>query len=90
MRIDDELLADAKAFAAQHHRSLNSVIEEALRDLLEQPRMADLPPPVFTTYGGDGGAEGSDVGELDAAGLKEVLHGEEDVRYREAGRNATR
>ena len=34
VRIDDQLLADAKAYAAQRHRSLNSVIEDALRDLL--------------------------------------------------------
>jgi hypothetical protein len=86
VRIDDALLADAKAYAAQHHRSLNSVIEEALRDLLEQPGMADLPPAAFTTYGG--GAGGPDVGELNAAELKELMYAEEDERYREGRWNA--
>jgi hypothetical protein len=81
VRIEDELLADAKALAAQQHRSLNSIFEEALRELLGHPRMIDLPPAAFTTY--DGGTGGPDVGELDASGLKEVMYGEEDARYRE-------
>jgi hypothetical protein len=87
VRIDDQLLADAKAFAAQHHRSLNSLIEEALRDLLAQPPTADLPPAAFTTYGGD--TADPDVGELDAAEIKELMYGEEDARYREEHRRAT-
>lgn len=86
MRIDDELLADAKALAAQQHRSLNSIFEQALREMLGHPRGIDLPPAAFTTYGG--GAGGPDVGELDAAGLKEVMYGDEGARYREGRGNA--
>jgi hypothetical protein len=86
VRIDDQLLADAKALAAQQHRSLNSIFEEALRELLGHPRMIDLPPAAFTTYGG--GSSGPDVGELDAADLKEVLYRDEVARYREGRENA--
>ena len=86
MRIDDELLADAKALAAQQHRSLNAIFEQALRELLGHPRGIDLPPATFTTYGG--GAAGPDVGELDAAELKEFMYGEEGARYREERGNA--
>jgi hypothetical protein len=83
VRIDDQLLADAKTFAAQHHRSLNSVIEEALRRLLDQPTMADLPPAAFTTYGGRSGPDDREVGRMDAAELKDFMYAEEDARYRE-------
>jgi hypothetical protein len=33
-RIDEEILAEAKALAARQHRSLNSVMEEALRRMI--------------------------------------------------------
>ena len=33
-RIDEEILAEAKALAARQHRSLNPVMEEALRRVL--------------------------------------------------------
>ncbi len=45
-RIDEEILAEAKALAARQHRSLNSVMEEALRRMIrtteeiqERPRV---------------------------------------------------
>src|SRR5580658_4954033 len=37
-RIDEEILAEAKALAARQHRSLNSVMEEALRRWLAVAR----------------------------------------------------
>ncbi|MDA0634911.1 hypothetical protein OUY22_15920 [Nonomuraea sp. MCN248] len=40
MRIDETLLNEAKAYAARNGRSLNSVMEDALRHLLN--RSADL------------------------------------------------
>ena len=33
-RIDEEILAEAKALAARQHRTLNSVMEEALRRMI--------------------------------------------------------
>ncbi|PZG32526.1 hypothetical protein C1I98_29265 [Spongiactinospora gelatinilytica] len=35
-RLDDSLLEEAKAYAAEHGRSLNSVMEDALRQLLNR------------------------------------------------------
>ena len=35
-RLDQELLAEAKALAARQHRTLNSVMEEALRRMVAQ------------------------------------------------------
>jgi hypothetical protein len=44
-RIDEEILAEAKALAARQHRSLNSVMEEALRRMLKAAQeMQDRPP----------------------------------------------
>lgn len=49
IRIDDELLAQAKAFAARQHRTLNSVVEDALREILlrhetaKERRRVELP-----------------------------------------------
>ncbi|MGI5273754.1 hypothetical protein ACQEUU_31760 [Nonomuraea sp. CA-218870] len=40
MRIDETLLNEAKAYAARNGRSLNSVMEDALRHLLN--RSADM------------------------------------------------
>lgn len=34
IRLDEHLLAEAKAYAARHNASLNSVMEEALRRML--------------------------------------------------------
>lgn len=38
IRLDDDLLSQAKVFAAAQHRSLTSVIEDALRELLQRQR----------------------------------------------------
>ncbi len=50
IRLSDELLRSAKRLAAETHRTLTAVIEDALRELLH--RRAQLPPtpadlPVF-------------------------------------------
>jgi hypothetical protein len=55
-RIDEEILAEAKALAARQHRSLNSVMEEALRRLLATTQdRANRPPVELTTFGTPGG-----------------------------------
>jgi hypothetical protein len=44
VRIEEALLNEAKAYAAQNGRSLNSVMEDALRQLLNRStRQADRP-----------------------------------------------
>jgi hypothetical protein len=81
VRIDDQLLADAKAFAAQQHRSLNSVIEDALRRLLRGTEAHEPEPVTFPAYGGSGPAR-PDLDLNDPKVLKELMYAEEDEFYR--------
>jgi Ribbon-helix-helix protein, copG family len=54
-RIDEEILAEAKAVAARQHRSLNSVMEEALRRWLAVAQeLATRPPVELPTWGNPG------------------------------------
>ncbi|MEU4577073.1 hypothetical protein [Nonomuraea sp. NPDC023979] len=46
MRIDETLLNEAKAYAARNGRSLNSVMEDALRQLLNRSAEAAGRPAV--------------------------------------------
>ncbi len=56
LNIDEHLLAEAKVIAARQHRTIGSVVEEALRRMLEEP--ADIEPrapfalPKFQYEGG--------------------------------------
>ncbi|MEW5850611.1 MAG: type II toxin-antitoxin system VapB family antitoxin [Myxococcota bacterium] len=72
IRIDDKLLAAAKALAAKSHRSLTQVIEDALRELLaRRAAQRHAPPcdlPVFT---GNGLRPGVDLD--DSANLLELM-----------------
>ncbi|MGH3715696.1 MAG: DUF6364 family protein [Micromonosporaceae bacterium] len=36
LSVDDELLSRAKAYAASHHRTLTSVVEEGIRNVLDR------------------------------------------------------
>jgi hypothetical protein len=51
--IDDELLAEAKAAAAKSGRTLNAVVEDALREALarRQEQRPTLPIPTFPGRG---------------------------------------
>ncbi len=52
-RVDEDLLAEVKAFAARRHRTLNSVMEDALRQMLAIARQVeDRPPPDLITWDG--------------------------------------
>jgi hypothetical protein len=73
IRLDEELLAEAKAYAARHHRTLTSLIEEALRQRLAEldkyrahPRKS-LP----TSTAGGGTRPGVDLD--DTAALLDVM-----------------
>lgn len=46
IKIDDALLAEAKARAAQSGRTLNAVVEDALRESLARRRRSERPGPV--------------------------------------------
>jgi Arc/MetJ family transcription regulator len=77
-RLDEELLAEAKALAARQHRSLNSVMEDALRRMLATAReLKDRPPAKLTTSGVSGQRPLIDTSP---AGLKKFLE-DEDIEH---------
>ncbi len=56
VRIDEALLNEAKAFAARNGRTLNSVMEEALRQLMNRSeRIAERPRVELPAFGGEPG-----------------------------------
>jgi hypothetical protein len=74
IRIDDKLLAEAKARAATSGRTLNAVVEDALREVLARrpskggDRRVDLP-----TFGGGRLLPGVDLD--DSAALLALMEG---------------
>lgn len=79
IRVNDELLAEVKSVAARSHRSLNSVIEDALREMLSRHQAAESRPPVaLPTYGGGGTMPGVDP--EDWGTVKRVLE-DEDIEH---------
>lgn len=79
MRIDDQLLADAKAFAARHGRSLNSVVEDALRQLLNRTAgQAGRERVELPVYGDEGG---SPLIDMSPEGIKSLLEDEDLEHY---------
>ncbi|MEV5706246.1 DUF6364 family protein [Actinoallomurus sp. NPDC052274] len=85
VRIDDQLLADAKAFAAQHGRSLNSVVEDALRQMLNRTEAAGARPRVELPVCGEEG--GRPLVDVSPEGLKRLLLDEDIERYRKVERD---
>jgi hypothetical protein len=78
VRIDDELLAELKALAARQHRTLNSVMEEALRRMITASREVESRPHVdLPTYGNPGDKPLIDTSP---AGLKKFLE-DEDIAH---------
>jgi hypothetical protein len=75
VRLDDELLKEAKRFAAEHGRTVTSLIEDGLREVLSQrSRMAAAGPVRLHTVAGSGLQDGVDLD--DSAAL--LAHLEED------------
>ena len=74
-RLDEELLAEAKAQAARQHRSLNSVMEEALRRWLAVAQeLATRSPVELPTWGTPGAPHPS------WAAIQEILQ-QEDIEH---------
>ena len=76
IRLDDALLRDAKAHAAQTGRTLTAVIEDALREALARRKVsantrAEL--PVFRPVGRRGLQPGVDLS--DSAALLDLMEG---------------
>ncbi|HYU48545.1 MAG TPA: ribbon-helix-helix domain-containing protein [Candidatus Limnocylindria bacterium] len=72
MSLDNDLLRQAKQMAAATGRTLNAVIEDALRQALARSGESGERPPVeITTFRGNGVQPGVDLD--DSAALLEVM-----------------
>jgi len=71
IRLDDELLAQAKARAAESRRSLNEFIEQAVRARLAAESKITPPSGPLPTFRGNGLRTGVDVN--DSANLLELM-----------------
>ena len=57
VRLDDRLLTEARRHAAQSGRTLTSLIDEGLRDVLARRAAPSPPGPVVLPTGGSGGLQ---------------------------------
>ena len=80
-RIDEEILAEAKALAARQRRTLNSVMEEALRRMITTSRELEGRPRVTLVTSGNPGDK--PLVDTSPAGLKRFLDDEDAARYGE-------
>lgn len=71
IRLDDELLAEAKAVAARTHRNLNEVIADAVRESLARGRQRRASPVSLTTFRGSGLQPGVDLD--DSSALQDLM-----------------
>jgi hypothetical protein len=78
VRLDDDLLRQAKALAARTGRTLTAVIEDGLRQVLarHRRRQEERPSVVLPTFKGKGLRPGVDLD--DTAGLLDILDGDRD------------
>lgn len=74
-RIDEEILAEAKALAARQHRTLNSVMEEALRRMIATSKQLEDRPRVTLVTSGNPGDK--PLIDTSPAGLKRFLEAED-------------
>ena len=62
IRLDDQLLLEAKRYAAESGRTLTAVIEDALREVLARGDLAKAAEPVkLKTFHGTGPRPGVDL-----------------------------
>jgi len=71
IRLDDALLADAKALAVRTGRTLTAVIEGALRETLARSRRTGRQCVVLPTFAGSGLQPGVDLD--DSAALLDLM-----------------
>lgn len=82
LTIDDSLLAEYKRVAAETHRTLSYVIQDALRETLARRREAAARQPVRLPLIGGGGVQpGVDLD--DNARVLELLEADRDAALRE-------
>jgi Arc/MetJ family transcription regulator len=75
IRLDDDVLREAKKRAAQRGISFTRLVEEALRETLARDRESeqDMEPVSLTTVGGSGVCPGVDL--ADSSSLLDVMEG---------------
>lgn len=74
VRLDDELLAEVKQQAVRSGSTLTSLIEQALREMLQRRReMRSLPPVRIPTWGHGGLQPGVDLDN--SAALLDLMEG---------------
>jgi hypothetical protein len=78
-RIDEEILAEAKALAVRQHRTLNSVMEEALRRMIATSKELEGRPRVTLVTSGQVGDK--PLADTSPAGLKKLLDDEDVAHY---------
>jgi predicted transcriptional regulator len=71
IRIDDQLLREAKQLAARTGRTLTAVMEDALRETLNRQRRPTASTVDLPTFRGDGLRPGVDLD--DSAALLELM-----------------
>ncbi len=77
IRLDEQLLKEAKALAARSGKSLTSIIEDALRESLSRQRGSAQREPVhLVTVGGRGLLPGVDLD--DSASLLDLMETSDD------------
>jgi predicted DNA-binding ribbon-helix-helix protein len=78
IRLDDDLLVEIKQIAARSDRTLTSVIEDALREMLARQQKATARAPVrLTTVSGGGLQPGVDLD--DSAALLSLMEEPSDL-----------
>ena len=76
IRLDDQLLADAKRYAAETNRTLTALVEDALREVLaRRHRRREKPEVRIVTVGGTGLQPGVDLD--DNAALLELMEADD-------------
>jgi hypothetical protein len=61
IRVDDQLFKEVEKWAAQSNRSVEAVVEQALRAALPPPRKPRTGPVILPTFGGSGLQPGVDL-----------------------------
>ena len=74
IRLDDGLLAEAKARAARSGRTLNAVLEDAIRASLDRPVRVEASPPDLPVCRGGRLLAGADLD--DNAAVLELMEGQ--------------
>jgi non-ribosomal peptide synthetase component F len=81
VRLDEALLSEAKAYAARHGRTLTSVLEDALRELIHrQEATTDRPRVVLDVFHGTGLLPGVEIER--GARVHDLLDAEDADRLR--------